>query len=477
MIDFTGCKLMLKATSSTVASLLVALAESSVAAHIGGLVYQDISTTSAPEHNVAKPFFADLSGSGEGEDEGAGVGQPLAEALAPAQGQRLARSPSGSLAYVGAPHASAHGHERVPSTSTKNAHTHTLPPCAAPPAARIPSSYSSTQCHTRARTHRRRRAPRRRCCLRVVRRRCGSAAAARAGAGLSTRQQRPPSEPVHAAACNERHVSARISRPICLPPWVYHMISQNGSGADEEKTELDGSGRLPEACPFWAVEQTRSNNSEKFRVFRILLITALCFNKELVLNTWSGLLLNEESLLDDWTYTKGVLAESPTLVITTFCGCIHHDEAADLEKCVVHGILMAQEYILSRHDWTRILDIQLNSPLRTREGKRFRKLLKMMVAYGAKVDLSNRDNRTLIHCILMTYLERMKDDINASSRPDTSLRRADRDPVTTTTTQNKHSHGFELRRPTRKSTMDLGPIVLFLHDLELFSTVKYVTVQ
>ncbi|KAJ7220157.1 hypothetical protein GGX14DRAFT_354895, partial [Mycena pura] len=33
----------------------------------------------------------------------------------------------------------------------------------------------------------------------------------------------------------------------------------------------------------------------------------LSFNKELILNTWSGLLLNEESLPDDWTYTKGVL--------------------------------------------------------------------------------------------------------------------------------------------------------------------------
>ncbi|KAJ7204822.1 hypothetical protein GGX14DRAFT_544083 [Mycena pura] len=90
---------------------------------------------------------ASRSGSGEGEDEGLSAGQPLAEALAPAQRQRLARSPSGSRAYARTPHASAHGHERVPSTSTDNAHTHTLPPGAAPPVARIPSSSSSTHEH------------------------------------------------------------------------------------------------------------------------------------------------------------------------------------------------------------------------------------------------------------------------------------------------------------------------------------------
>jgi hypothetical protein len=33
----------------------------------------------------------------------------------------------------------------------------------------------------------------------------------------------------------------------------------------------------------------------------------LSLNKKLVLNTWSGLLLDEESLPDDWTYAKGVL--------------------------------------------------------------------------------------------------------------------------------------------------------------------------
>jgi hypothetical protein len=32
---------------------------------------------------------------------------------------------------------------------------------------------------------------------------------------------------------------------------------------------------------------------------------SLSFNKRLVLNTWSGLLLNEDSLPDDWTYEKG----------------------------------------------------------------------------------------------------------------------------------------------------------------------------
>ncbi|KAJ7214565.1 hypothetical protein GGX14DRAFT_360201 [Mycena pura] len=33
----------------------------------------------------------------------------------------------------------------------------------------------------------------------------------------------------------------------------------------------------------------------------------LSFNKQLVLNTWSGLLMNEDYLPDDWTYTKAVL--------------------------------------------------------------------------------------------------------------------------------------------------------------------------
>jgi hypothetical protein len=33
----------------------------------------------------------------------------------------------------------------------------------------------------------------------------------------------------------------------------------------------------------------------------------LSFNKNLVLNTWSGLLLNEDSLPDDWTYEKEIL--------------------------------------------------------------------------------------------------------------------------------------------------------------------------
>jgi hypothetical protein len=41
---------------------------------------------------------------------------------------------------------------------------------------------------------------------------------------------------------------------------------------------------------------------------------SLSLNKQLVLNTWSGLLLNEESLLDDWIHTKGVLVE---LLITS----------------------------------------------------------------------------------------------------------------------------------------------------------------
>jgi hypothetical protein len=34
---------------------------------------------------------------------------------------------------------------------------------------------------------------------------------------------------------------------------------------------------------------------------------SLSFNKKSVLNTWSGLLLNEDSLPDDWTYENGVL--------------------------------------------------------------------------------------------------------------------------------------------------------------------------
>ncbi|KAJ6546271.1 hypothetical protein DFH09DRAFT_927399, partial [Mycena vulgaris] len=33
----------------------------------------------------------------------------------------------------------------------------------------------------------------------------------------------------------------------------------------------------------------------------------LALNKDLVLRTWSGLLMNEDSLPDDWTYTVGVL--------------------------------------------------------------------------------------------------------------------------------------------------------------------------
>ncbi|KAJ6490833.1 hypothetical protein C8R45DRAFT_825919, partial [Mycena sanguinolenta] len=32
----------------------------------------------------------------------------------------------------------------------------------------------------------------------------------------------------------------------------------------------------------------------------------LASNKRLVLDTWSGVLLDEDSLLDDWTRTKGV---------------------------------------------------------------------------------------------------------------------------------------------------------------------------
>jgi hypothetical protein len=34
---------------------------------------------------------------------------------------------------------------------------------------------------------------------------------------------------------------------------------------------------------------------------------AQAFEKQLVLNTWSGLLLDEDSLPDDWTYQEGVL--------------------------------------------------------------------------------------------------------------------------------------------------------------------------
>jgi hypothetical protein len=33
----------------------------------------------------------------------------------------------------------------------------------------------------------------------------------------------------------------------------------------------------------------------------------LALNKDLVLRTWSGLLMNEDALPDDWTYTVGVL--------------------------------------------------------------------------------------------------------------------------------------------------------------------------
>ncbi|KAJ6533919.1 hypothetical protein DFH09DRAFT_835620, partial [Mycena vulgaris] len=34
---------------------------------------------------------------------------------------------------------------------------------------------------------------------------------------------------------------------------------------------------------------------------------SLALKKQLVLNTWSGLLMDENSLPDDWTYTEGVL--------------------------------------------------------------------------------------------------------------------------------------------------------------------------
>ncbi|KAJ7720752.1 hypothetical protein DFH07DRAFT_1008459, partial [Mycena maculata] len=33
----------------------------------------------------------------------------------------------------------------------------------------------------------------------------------------------------------------------------------------------------------------------------------LALNKQQVLNTWSGILMDEDSLPDDWTYTEGVL--------------------------------------------------------------------------------------------------------------------------------------------------------------------------
>ena len=33
----------------------------------------------------------------------------------------------------------------------------------------------------------------------------------------------------------------------------------------------------------------------------------LALNEDLVLRTWSGLLMNEDALPDDWTYTVGVL--------------------------------------------------------------------------------------------------------------------------------------------------------------------------
>ncbi|KAF8202819.1 hypothetical protein K438DRAFT_1581125, partial [Mycena galopus ATCC 62051] len=33
----------------------------------------------------------------------------------------------------------------------------------------------------------------------------------------------------------------------------------------------------------------------------------LAIKKQLVLNTWNGTLFDEDSLLDDWTRTKGVL--------------------------------------------------------------------------------------------------------------------------------------------------------------------------
>jgi hypothetical protein len=47
---------------------------------------------------------------------------------------------------------------------------------------------------------------------------------------------------------------------------------------------------------------------------------ALAFKKQLVLNTWSGLLLDEDSLLDDWTYEEGVLVAIQPLTDKTGMG-------------------------------------------------------------------------------------------------------------------------------------------------------------
>ncbi|KAJ7671740.1 hypothetical protein B0H17DRAFT_948255, partial [Mycena rosella] len=40
----------------------------------------------------------------------------------------------------------------------------------------------------------------------------------------------------------------------------------------------------------------------------------LAFKKPLILDTWSGLLMNEDALPDDWTFTEGVLVGIQPLV-------------------------------------------------------------------------------------------------------------------------------------------------------------------
>ena len=62
----------------------------------------------------------------------------------------------------------------------------------------------------------------------------------------------------------------------------------------------------PAICTQWLRSINASLSRDRILTDKIK-FGKLCFNKELVLNTWSGLLLNEESLPDDWTYTKGVL--------------------------------------------------------------------------------------------------------------------------------------------------------------------------
>jgi hypothetical protein len=92
----------------------------------------------------------------------------------------------------------------------------------------------------------------------------------------------------------------------CLPSW-YRLPGTKFGGC--EWTVLTHPGKVHSELAI-GTQWLRSINVSLSRD-RILTnktkFGPLSFNKKLVLNTWSGLLLNEESLPDDWTYEKEVL--------------------------------------------------------------------------------------------------------------------------------------------------------------------------